>query len=129
MATSNPAFSHDMFAGYEQVYGASRSTTMTVQGTVGKTFVLLAILAATAAWSWNAMASGEIALRRGRRLRDRRLHRGDDHDLQAHRRALDRADLRGARRGLPGAISQVDRDAIRTSSTPGPAASRCRLSA
>ena len=56
MATSNPAFSNDMFAGYEQVYGASRSTTMTVQGTAVKTFVLLAILAATAAWSWNALA-------------------------------------------------------------------------
>ena len=58
MATSNPAFSNDMFAGYEQVYGAPRSTTMTVQGTAGKTFVLLAILAATATWSWNAIASG-----------------------------------------------------------------------
>jgi uncharacterized YccA/Bax inhibitor family protein len=34
---------------------------MTVQGTVGKTFVLLAVLAATAAWSWNAMASGQLA--------------------------------------------------------------------
>jgi uncharacterized YccA/Bax inhibitor family protein len=34
---------------------------MTVQGTVGKTFVLLAILAATAVWSWNAMASGQLA--------------------------------------------------------------------
>ena len=32
MATSNPAFSNDMFAGFEQVYGGSRSTTMTVQG-------------------------------------------------------------------------------------------------
>ncbi len=38
-----------------------RSTTMTVQGTAVKTFVLLAILAATAAWSWNQLASGEIA--------------------------------------------------------------------
>ena len=36
MATSNPAFSQDMFAGYEQVYGVPRSTTMTVQGTVVK---------------------------------------------------------------------------------------------
>jgi uncharacterized YccA/Bax inhibitor family protein len=50
-----------MFAGYEQVYGASRSTTMTVQGTAVKTLVLLAILAATAAWSWQALASGDIA--------------------------------------------------------------------
>ena len=61
MATSNPAFSNDMFAGYEQVYGAPRSTTMTVQGTAVKTMVLLAILAVTATLSWNARASGDIA--------------------------------------------------------------------
>jgi uncharacterized YccA/Bax inhibitor family protein len=34
---------------------------MTVQGTVGKTFALLAILSATAFWSWNTMASGQLA--------------------------------------------------------------------
>jgi uncharacterized YccA/Bax inhibitor family protein len=50
-----------MFAGYEQVYGGTRSTTMTVQGTAAKTLVLLAILAATATWSWQALASGDIA--------------------------------------------------------------------
>ena len=61
MATSNPAFSQDMFAGFEQVYGKPRSLTMTVQGTIGKTFLLLAILSATAAWSWNAMTSGGVA--------------------------------------------------------------------
>jgi uncharacterized YccA/Bax inhibitor family protein len=61
VATSNPAFSNDMFAGYEQVYGAQRSTTMTVQGTAVKTFILLAIMGATATWSWNAIASGDIA--------------------------------------------------------------------
>jgi uncharacterized YccA/Bax inhibitor family protein len=61
VTTSNPAFSQDVWAGYEQVYGAPRSTTMTVQGTVGKTFALLAILAVTAAWSWNATASGSIS--------------------------------------------------------------------
>jgi uncharacterized YccA/Bax inhibitor family protein len=32
-----------------------------VQGTVGKTFALLAILSATAIWSWNATASGDLA--------------------------------------------------------------------
>ena len=48
LATSNPAFNHEMFAGYDQVYGANRSTAMTVQGTIGKTFALLAILSATA---------------------------------------------------------------------------------
>jgi uncharacterized YccA/Bax inhibitor family protein len=62
VATSNPAFSKDMFAGYEQVYGVPASTTMTVQGTVGKTFVLLAILMATAAWAWNASAGQTLAV-------------------------------------------------------------------
>src|SRR3954468_22738546 len=51
-----------MFAGYEQVYGASKSpaTTMTVQGTIGKTFALLAILSATAIWSWSAESRGDL---------------------------------------------------------------------
>ncbi len=61
VATSNPAFSNNMFAGYEQVYGSSRSTAMTVQGTAVKTIILLAIMFATATWSWNALASGDIA--------------------------------------------------------------------
>lgn len=60
MASGNPAFSEDMFAGYEQVYGASPSTVMTVQGTMSKTFLLLAILSGTALWSWNAMGSGSL---------------------------------------------------------------------
>jgi uncharacterized YccA/Bax inhibitor family protein len=62
VATSNPAFANDMFAGYEQVYGVERSTTMTVQGTAVKTLVLLAIMGATAAWSWNSLASGDIGM-------------------------------------------------------------------
>jgi uncharacterized YccA/Bax inhibitor family protein len=61
VTTSNPAFSRELFPGYEQVYGVPRSTAMTVQGTVVKTFVLLAILAATALWAWNAMASQQLA--------------------------------------------------------------------
>jgi len=59
--TSNPAFANQMFAGYEQVYGVSPSTTMTVQGTVGKTFLLLGILSATAIWSWVTASRGELA--------------------------------------------------------------------
>jgi len=60
--SSNPAFSRDMFAGYEQVYGVprTRSTVTTVQGTIGKTFLLLAILSFTAIWSWNATGHGEM---------------------------------------------------------------------
>ena len=64
MTSSNPAFSQDMFAGYDQVYGVprTRSTITTVQGTVGKTFLLLAILSFTAIWSWNAVASGTFPI-------------------------------------------------------------------
>jgi uncharacterized YccA/Bax inhibitor family protein len=53
-----------MFAGYGQVYGVERqrSTVTTVQGTVGKTFLLLAILSFTALWSWNAVASGTFPM-------------------------------------------------------------------
>jgi uncharacterized YccA/Bax inhibitor family protein len=51
-----------MFSGYDQVYGASKgaATTMTVQGTIGKTFALLAILSATALWSWAAESRGDL---------------------------------------------------------------------
>jgi len=60
LATSNPAFSNEMFSGYDQVYGAGRSTAMTVQGTIGKTFALLAILSATAIWAWTATLDGQL---------------------------------------------------------------------
>jgi uncharacterized YccA/Bax inhibitor family protein len=49
-----------MFAGYDQVYGADRSHVMTVQGAIGKTFALLAILSATAIYSWTAAADGRL---------------------------------------------------------------------
>ena len=62
MATCNPAFANQAFEGYEQVYGANPSTTMTVQGTVGKTFLLLAILSATAIWSWTSISSGKAQM-------------------------------------------------------------------
>jgi uncharacterized YccA/Bax inhibitor family protein len=56
VASSNPAFSQDIFAGYDQVYGVerTRSTATTVQGSVAKTFLLLAILSFTALWSWRS---------------------------------------------------------------------------
>ena len=60
MTTGNPAFSNAVFAGYDQVYGAPRSQVMTVQGTIGKSFALLAILSATAIWSWTATVSGQL---------------------------------------------------------------------
>jgi uncharacterized YccA/Bax inhibitor family protein len=62
VATSNPAFSQDIFAGHEQVYGAPRSLVTTVQGTVGKTSLLLAILSATALWAWHAVAADQLQL-------------------------------------------------------------------
>lgn len=60
--SSNPAFASDAFSSYAQGFGysAERSQTMTVQGTVGKTSLLLAILSATAIWSWSATAAQQI---------------------------------------------------------------------
>ena len=105
-----------VFTGYVRWVRASlrrpRSTTMTVQGTVGKTFVLLAILRRRRHGRGTPSARPDARDRRARHLRDRRLHRGDDHDLQADRRARDRADLRGARRGLPGGDLAGHRDAV-----------------
>ena len=64
MSSGNPAFSSEMFAGYDQVYGVprTRSTTTTVQGTMGKTALLLAILSFTALWSWNSVAKGDFPM-------------------------------------------------------------------
>jgi uncharacterized YccA/Bax inhibitor family protein len=62
--TGNPAFRNEAFPGYTQVFGhdgsAVRSNVMTVQGTVGKTSLLLAILSATAIWSWVAASQGQV---------------------------------------------------------------------
>ena len=60
VATSNPAFSNDMFTGYGHAYDVSRSGVMTVQGTVGKTSLLLAILSACGIWSWHATVSNGV---------------------------------------------------------------------
>jgi uncharacterized YccA/Bax inhibitor family protein len=45
---------------YGDAYAAPRSVTMTVQGTVSKTFLLLAILSATALWAWGEAARGGV---------------------------------------------------------------------
>jgi uncharacterized YccA/Bax inhibitor family protein len=50
-----------MFAGYDQVYGAPRSMVTTVQGTMSKTFLLLAILSGTGLWAFHTMAAGQLA--------------------------------------------------------------------
>lgn len=58
--SGNPAFTREAFAGYDQVYGTTRSTAMTVQGTVGKTFALLGILSATAIWAWDSAVQHQL---------------------------------------------------------------------
>jgi uncharacterized YccA/Bax inhibitor family protein len=50
LQTSNPAFSQTFAQNFD--YADARSTTMTVQGTAMKSFVLLAIVMFTAAFSW-----------------------------------------------------------------------------
>jgi len=62
VTSSNPAFSQDMFAGYGQVYGVERprSTVTTVQGSVAKTFLLLAILSFTGLWAWNSFGTAQF---------------------------------------------------------------------
>lgn len=62
LSSSNPAFSQEVFAGYNQVYGVDRSQVMTVQGTMGKTALLLAILSATGLWTWGAVGDGRMGL-------------------------------------------------------------------
>ena len=47
---------------YGDAFAAPRSTTMTVQGTVSKTFLLLAILSATALWSWSETGAGRASM-------------------------------------------------------------------
>jgi uncharacterized YccA/Bax inhibitor family protein len=49
--SSNPAFASSAFQNYD--YAARGGQTMTVQGTVAKTFLMLGILSATAIWAWN----------------------------------------------------------------------------
>ena len=102
MATSNPAFSRDLFPGYEQVYGVpakhdddrardGRQDIRAAGHLDGDGGMGVECRGGADAWLWVA-----------RRCRHRRLHRGDDHDVQAHSRTLDRTALRGARGGLAG---------------------------
>ncbi|MGH9562707.1 MAG: Bax inhibitor-1/YccA family membrane protein, partial [Terracidiphilus sp.] len=49
MRTSNPALNEQVFRGERAAFGE----TMTVQGTVNKTGILLLCAVATAAWTWN----------------------------------------------------------------------------
>lgn len=59
--SNNPVFAKDTFTQFDHSYSASPSTVMTVQGTAGKTFLLLGILSATAALAWNATLSNQLS--------------------------------------------------------------------
>jgi uncharacterized YccA/Bax inhibitor family protein len=58
LQTSNPAFSESFAQNFD--YAGTRSSTMTVQGTALKAFVLLAIVVASAAMSWVESARGTL---------------------------------------------------------------------
>jgi len=62
--TNNPAFNAEIFQQYAHGYGyaADRPAGMTVQGAVSKTFLLLAILSATALWAWSQAAQAQITM-------------------------------------------------------------------
>ena len=54
LTSKNPVFAKDTFTQFEHSYAETRSAVMTVQGTMGKTFLLLGILFTTAIISWRA---------------------------------------------------------------------------
>jgi len=57
--SGNPAFARDMFAHMD--WAATRSTSMTITGTVGKTALLLAILTAVAGVTWTQAANHTLS--------------------------------------------------------------------
>lgn len=63
MRTANPALRDDIFSGMG--YGSSLSNTMTVQGTVNKTGILLACTLVAAFYTWSLFFSGSAAAVQG----------------------------------------------------------------
>lgn len=61
MQTSNPAFSDNILSHFDQSRSWGSSTTLTAQGTAVKSFVLLALVMLTAAWSWDQTAAGNLS--------------------------------------------------------------------
>ena len=59
MQTSNPAFSDSFAQNFD--YAGTRTTTMTVQGTCLKAMVLLAVVVASAAFSWIQCDNGALS--------------------------------------------------------------------
>ena len=81
MRTSNPALNERAFQGERAVLG----DTMTLQGTVNKTGVLLICVVATAAWTWNLFLHSHSQRNRDAACaywRHRWAHRRDGHDFQ-----------------------------------------------
>ena len=56
MRTANPALNAETFKSL--AYGADRENIMTIQGTVNKTGILLALTLIAAAWTWNNFFAG-----------------------------------------------------------------------
>jgi len=56
--SNNPAFNDNILSHFDQA--SVRGTTMSVQGTALKSFVLLAVLMGSAAWSWSTATSGDL---------------------------------------------------------------------
>ena len=100
VATSNPAFSRDLFPGYEQVYGVPAKHDDDRPGDGRQDVRAAGDLDGDGGMGVERRGRADARLRVARRCRHRRLHRGDDHDVQAHGRTLDGADLRRARGGL-----------------------------
>lgn len=62
LKSNNPAFNAEIFQQYAHGYASDRATGMTVQGAISKTFLLLAILSATALWAWSQAAQAQITM-------------------------------------------------------------------
>lgn len=60
LSSRNPVFAQDTFQQFDHSYNAARSTVMTLNGTIGKTFLLLGILFTTAIIAWRATVAGEM---------------------------------------------------------------------
>ena len=100
VATSNPAFSQDLFPGYEQVYGVPAKHDDDRPGDGRQDVRAAGHPDGDGGVGVERRGRADARYRTARRRRDRRLHRGDDHDVQAHGRTLDGADLCRARGGL-----------------------------
>ena len=60
MQSNNPAFNENLLSHFD--HAGIRSTTMTVSGTAIKTFVLLGLLMASAAWSYEEADRGDLGM-------------------------------------------------------------------